>query len=113
LAFPLQNIILNNSKVQTIYNTAFEEFVPQTVVPVESVSTEVLQQQLDQIQLENETLKTHLDTLIVQEADNTTSVDKLATKQVILELRKALGQGRVDSDFSEDFPYTPLRKEKI
>jgi hypothetical protein len=114
LAFPLQNVILNNSKVETMYNTSFEEFVPQTTqVEVSSQTMDNLQQQLDIIQSENESLKTQLDDLIIQNESSGSAADQMATKQVILELRKAVGQGRVDSDFSEDFPYTPIRKETI
>lgn len=114
LAFPLQNVILNNSKVETMYNTSFEEFVPQPTQPeVSSQTIDNLQQQLDVIQSENESLKTQLDSLIVQNESSGSAADQMATKQVILELRKAVGQGRVDSDFSEDFPYTPIRKETI
>ena len=111
LAFPLQNVLLKDSKVQTFYNTSFEEFVPEVVAPP-TVSNENLQQQLDQIQSENDTLKSQLDSLIVQSESSGSNIDQIASKQVVLELRKALGQGRVESDFSEDFPYTPIRKEK-
>ena len=44
---------------------------------------------------------------------NGTVADQMASKQVILQLRKTVGQGRVDSDFSDTFPYTPISKPKI
>jgi len=114
LAFPLQNVILNNSKVETMYNTSFEEFVPQTTqVETSAQAVDNLQQQLDIIQSENASLKIQLDDLIVQNESSGSVADQMATKQVILELRKAVGQGRVDSDFSDDFPYTPILKETI
>lgn len=112
LSFPLRNVVYNNIKLQSFYDPTFVEFVPP---PSSSVSANVdeVQQKVDVLEEENTSLKTQLDTLTTQSESNETSADKLATKQVILELRKALGQGRVDSDFSEDFPYAPIRKEKI
>lgn len=110
VAFPLVNVVLNNPKVNSFYNPDFEEFIPSTssLAPVQD--TEVLEQQLAELQAENDNLKTQLDSVIAQGSDSTSAVDSMATKQVILELRKTLGQGRVDSDFSEEFPYTPFRK---
>ena len=110
-AFPLQNVIYDNSKIKTMYDVEFTEFVPQTVV-TESVSKDDLQQQLDVVQQENITLKAQLDTVVSQNEASGSAADQMAIKQVILELRKAVGQGRVDSDFSETFPYTPVRKNK-
>lgn len=109
VAFPLQNVIYDNSKIKTMYNVEFEEFVPQ-VSNVSTVNTDELQQQLNSVQQENEILKTQLDTLVSQDTVVSSGTNQLAVKQVILELRKTLGQGRVDSDFSDTFPYTPIRK---
>jgi len=111
VAFPLQNPVYDNSKIETMYNVNFEEFVPQVIQDTqESVSN--LQQQLDIVQQENVTLKTQLDSVITQNEVSGSVADQMATKTVILELRKALGQGRVETDFSEDFPYTPIVKNK-
>jgi hypothetical protein len=109
VAFPLNNIYYNNSKIKNIYNTVFEEFVPLAQTSSQN-TTIVLQDQLIILQQENNDLKTALDNVIMQNGASQSEADQLATKQVILELRKALGQGRVDSNFSEDFPYTPLLK---
>lgn len=110
LAFPLQNVIYNPNKISTLYNIQFEEFIPAVVEPVIDVNG--LQQQLDIIEQENITLKTQLDSLISNSNSNSTAADQESAKQVIFELRKALGQGRVDSDFSDTFPYTPIIKIK-
>jgi len=109
LAFPLQNVIYNPLKIKTMYNIEFEEFIPQVVVEPSS-SSDNLQQQLDIIQQENITLRSQLDSVISQNETESSVADQIATKQVILELRKAVGQGRVESDFSDTFPYTPIRK---
>jgi len=111
VAFPLKNVIYNSSKIKTLYNTEFEEFIPQVVVTSDQ-NTDNLQQQLDSVQQENIALKSQLDLVIAQNEDSGSAADQMAAKQVILELRKAVGQGRVDSDFSETFPYTPIRKPK-
>lgn len=109
IAFPLSNIVYNKSKIETMYNTAFEEFIPQTIVQT-TAAEDNLQQQLDVIQQENVTLKTQMDSIIAQSETNGSAADQMAIKQVILDLRKAVGQGRVESDFSDTFPYTPIRK---
>lgn len=94
-----------------MYVVDFQEFIPQTSTPItSSVLIADLQQQIDVIQQENDTLKTQLDGVISQSDSSSSAADKLAVKQVILQLRKAVGQGRVDSDFSDTFPYTPIIK---
>lgn len=110
MAFPLQNVIYDNTKIRTMYDVDFQEFIPQTSSLNSTSSVEDLQQQLDVVQEENNTLKTQLDNVIAQNQDSGSAADQLAIKQVILELRKAVGQGRVDSDFSDSFPYTPINK---
>jgi hypothetical protein len=112
LSIPLQNVVYNKNKLDSFYNSEFQEFVPvQTKVSL--ATTEETKQQVNLLTEENESLKTQLDSLTVQSNTDASGAEKLATKQVILELRKAVGQGRVDSDFSEDFPYSPIRKETI
>lgn len=112
LAFPLQNIVYNNAKIETFYNPDFEEFVPTTTSSLAETTASIntLQQQLDIVRQENTTLKSQLDSIIAQNQTSGSAADQLAVRQVILELRKTLGQGRVDSDFSTTFPYTPILK---
>ena len=110
VAFPLQNVIYDTSKIETMYNVEFEEFVPQVLAA--AVTSEDMQQQLDVVQQENITLKAHLDSVVAQNEASGSAADQMAVKQVILELRKAVGQGRIETDFSEAFPYTPIRKVK-
>lgn len=109
VAFPLQNAVFDNSKIETMYNVNFEEFIPQTEA-TSSVNVDDLLQQITTIQSENESLKTQLDYVVVQ-SETASAADQLAAKQVILELRKALGEGTLDTDFSDTFPYTPIRKD--
>lgn len=110
VSFPLINTVTNNSKISGFYKIEFEEFIPTTSSLEPTVSGDVIQTQMNAIEAENESLKTQLNSLIANSSQDTSAPTADATKQVILELRKALGQGRVDSDFSETFPYTPFRK---
>jgi hypothetical protein len=107
LALPLKNPVYNNSKIEAFYDPTFTEFIPapETI----EVSNDV-QKQVNVLEEENATLKSQLETLTSQSESDDSAADRLATKQVILELRKSLGEGRVDSDFSEDFPYAPIGK---
>lgn len=109
VAFPLQNAVFDNSKIKTMYNVNFEEFIPETEA-TSSINVDDLLQQITIIQTENESLKTQLDS-VVNQSETATAADQLAAKQVILELRKALGEGTLDTDFSDTFPYTPIRKD--
>jgi hypothetical protein len=110
LSIPLVNIIYNNNKLNTFYDPKFVEFIPTVSPTVSAVNVDDLQQQLNTVQQENTTLKNQLDTIIVQNESNSSVADQMAIKQVILELRKNLGEGRVESDFSSTFPYTAIRK---
>jgi len=109
LALPLQNVIYNNNKIKTFFNVEFEEFISQPIGNSVEI-TSSLETQFQVIQQENISLKTQLDDLIFQNETSGSLADQMAIKQVILELRKALGQGRVESDFSDTFPYTSIKK---
>lgn len=110
LKLPLTNVVYNNAKIEKFYDPTFTEFVSSATALPAIIEPNIndLQNQLDVIQQENAALKTQLDALILQNQDNTTASDAAATKQIILVLRKALGQGRIDSNFANTFPYIPL-----
>ena len=112
LSLPISNIIYNNSKIKQFYDPNFTEFTPHIKKEETADQIEFLTQQLNLIQREKEGLQSQLDAIVAQNTKLTdeTGPNKLAIKQVILELRKALGQGRVESDFSDTFPYTPIIK---
>jgi hypothetical protein len=110
LSLPLLNIKYNNTKIVAFQKPVFEEFVPSTVIT--PTNTEELQQQLNVVSDENISLKQQLDSLVSNSEVNSKDADSMAMKQVILELRIRLGEGRFDSDFSADFPYMPIIKEK-
>ena len=108
LKLPLTNVVYNKSKIEKFYDPTFQEFIPTTVVTASAVNVDDLQAQLGVIQQENITLKSQLDTIISQSETTSASSDSQVVKQIILELRIALGQGRVAANFSNTFPYAPL-----
>jgi hypothetical protein len=111
VAFPLYDVVFNDKKVDSFYNPEFEEFIPMTSsYTTSSIDANALNRQMALLQTENDQLKVQLDNAIANSETSGSLADQMAIKQVILELRKALGQGRVDSDFSDTFPYTALRK---
>jgi hypothetical protein len=109
LSLPLSNFVYDNSKVVSFYDPTFTEFVPPTTVSSD-ISAEQLQGDLEAAQQENAMLTEQLNSLIAVNESTPSLSEQMASKQVILELRRSLGQGRVDSDFSGDFPYAPLNK---
>ena len=111
LSIPLQNFNYKQTKVDSYYSGKFTEFLPTEVTQSNSATTLVQSTQESELESENKSLKLQLDSLTLESEDDSTSANKEATKEVILELRKSLGQGRVDSDFISEFPYSPIRKD--
>ena len=110
LSLPLTNVLYNNTKIQSFYDVNFEEFIPTTGSAPITSSVDDLNSQLNTLQQENQQLQTQLDDMIAQSSTSNPAADSEASKQVIIELRKQLGQGRVDTDFASTFPYTPIKK---
>ena len=108
LALPLTNVVYDNAKIKKFYDPNFLEFSPDTGSVESTASLDTLTQQLGIIQQENSTLKVQLDNLIAESGNTSNASDSQVVKQVILELRKAVGQGRIDANFSDTFPYAPL-----
>lgn len=113
IAFNLINFKYDENKITSFYDSEFKEFIPteQTQKSVDQINVDQIQEELTSEKLKNEELTSKLNDLIDQTNNNDSTAKTLATKQVILELRKALKQGNVDSDFSEDFPYAPIKKQ--
>lgn len=111
VAFGLNNFVYDDGKISGFYSPVFTEFLPvATSSNYTQADVQVLQDQLDTANTQGLLLQDQLNQLIaVNETTQPTGRDE-ATKQVILELRESLGQGHVESDFSPDFPYTPLSK---
>jgi len=109
--FNLHNIKYNSEKANSLYSVEFEEFVPVKSKKVDVKSTEELSTALKSTEEENATLKLELEQYINDSSKSNNISNDLAIKQVILELRKKLNEGRVDSDFSEEFPYSAIFKK--
>ena len=106
VAFPLQNVFYDANKIESFYDPNFTEF---QMSPISgTVDVVSIQNQMEVIQAENVTLKSQLNTILSAEIVSDESGNVEATKRLILELRKALGEGQVDSDFSNVYPYAPL-----
>jgi hypothetical protein len=76
-----QQILVVNQDLQNSYNTAI---------------------------VENQALKNSLGDLIAIVEANPAQAESMAQKDLIINLRIQLGQGKTSSDFSPDFPYAPL-----
>jgi hypothetical protein len=81
--------------------------VPPSDVPIASN----VEDQLSIAQEENAALRFQLQSVIDNTDESEVAATQVAVRQVVLELRKAIGEGRVDSDFSDTFPYTPIKKD--
>lgn len=106
LSIPLIDFEYDNQKVNSFYNTTFSEFIP-TVEEPQTTTENLISSNLE---TENRELKEKLSLLIERVDENITESERLAIKQVILELRIALKQGIAERDFSTTFPYLPITK---
>jgi len=107
LSLPLMNSVYDSKAIESYYSVEFEEFLPaEEEVGETEIQPSVFVEELENVKAENEELKERLENLILASEDNVTEAERQATKDVILELRKALNQGVEDRDFSEEFPYT-------
>lgn len=106
LSVPLIDYVYDNQKINSFYNTEFSEFIPTTSIS----ETIVKSQESVNLETENVELKDRLLLLTEKLDENITESERLAIKQVILELRIALKQGVAERDFSTTFPYLPITK---
>jgi hypothetical protein len=105
VAFNLRDFIYNPSKISSFYDVNFTEFVPQStssVVPPVTPDPEELA-----AALENAQLSAQLDQLISQNEQVSNTAITQAVKDIIIDLRIQLGEGKSESDFEEEFPYNP------
>lgn len=106
LSIPLIDFEYDNQKVNSFYNTTFSEFIP-TIEESQTTTESLVPSNLEN---ENKELKEKLSLLIERVDENITESERLAIKQVILELRISLKQGIAERDFSTTFPYLPITK---
>jgi hypothetical protein len=107
VSIPLADYAYNLAKITSFYDLDFKEFIP-TVTVIDTAP--VVSSEVTQLTQENQDLRTKLDVLTATSDANITESEKLAIKQIILDLRIQLKQGIADRDFSTTFPYLPLTK---
>lgn len=108
VSIPISNYVYDNNKISSFYNLQFTEFINEKLVV--GLIEPVINPVVEELQFENESLKEQLTTLTNNSTNSMNDSEKLAFKQVIIDLRIALNQGNSALDFSEDFPYTPIKK---
>lgn len=111
LGLPLLCTERNNAKILSFYDPTFTEFFPSVPENTTAKTIEEVQTELDNMTVQNEQLVGQLNTLIAVNESSPSVANEAASKSLILELRKKLGQGRINSDFSIEFPYAPIAKE--
>jgi len=108
ISIPLIDYIYDDTKINSFYDTEFSEFIPETNSTEIFSENQVFSNQ--NLEIENRELKNRLDLLTEKVDENITESERLAIKQVIIELRIALKQGVSERDFSTIFPYLPITK---
>jgi hypothetical protein len=113
LSLPLLDFVYDNKSIESYYDVTFTEFVPleENEEVNQQVASEELSQTNDALVQENEQLKTQLNELITSSEDDSTAAQKEAIKQVVIDLRIKLGEGKEEKEFNEEFPYTAKKVE--
>lgn len=101
IKFGLQNYLYNNEQIAMLYDVEIKEFsIPTTVVSVTKPGDTT-----SQLAQENESLRNQLNAIIAADNQNSASAVIDASKDVIINLRIKLNEGKTSDDFSDAFPY--------
>ena len=103
---PLKTFVYNNNKILDSNTTEFNEL--QTLQAQEKRDVNEILQQYNNLLAENRILNETVNTLVEKYENNDDKQVISAMKSEIINLRIRLGQGKVPSDFSDDFPFLPL-----
>jgi hypothetical protein len=106
ISIPLSMYEYDSSKISNFTDVTFTEFIPESPVLETSQTSRSSTEVTTNTQI-TET-QSELNNIISSQSPTQTESEKLAIKQVILELRKKLGEGTDNSDFLDEFPYTAL-----
>jgi hypothetical protein len=110
-AFSLTNLNYDQSKILSFYNPEFTEFVKPKVT--ESISRgDDVELEIQNLKTENSVLLAQLNELIAQSEMTSNVATEQLIKNIILNLRVNLGQGKIEADFNTEFPYLPLPSEE-
>lgn len=100
ISYSLQNWVYKNDQIESLYDVNISEFT----IPTENVSV-LVDNNVSQLTQENNSLKEQLNAIIDATNQNSSSALIDASKDVIVQLRIQLKEGKAISDFSDVFPY--------
>lgn len=101
IKFELRNYLYNNEQIKMLYDVDIKEFAkPTSTIVVSTTDTTV-----NQLAQENEILRNQLNAVIAADNQNSASAVVDASKNVIINLRIKLNEGKTSDDFSDEFPY--------
>lgn len=103
---PLKTIVYNDDKILDSNSFDFTEL--QTLQVEEKRNTAAVLEQYNNLLEENRILNQTVNDLIEKYENNDDKQVINAQKDTIIALRTQLGQGKVPSDFGDDFPFLPL-----
>lgn len=103
---PLKTFVYNTEKILDSNQSEFSEL--QTLQSEEKRNTTLLLEQYNNLLEENRILNQTVNDLIEKYENNDDKQVINALKETIISLRIQLGQGKVPSDFGDDFPFLPL-----
>jgi hypothetical protein len=103
---PLKTFVYNENKIVDSNSSDFTEL--QTPETQQKQNINDVLQQYNELLAENRILNQTVNELVEKYENNDDKQVIDAQKNTILNLRIQLGQGKVPSDFSDDFPFLPL-----
>jgi hypothetical protein len=103
---PLKTFVYNENKIVDSNSSDFTEL--QTPETQQNQNINDVLQQYNELLAENRILNQTVNELVEKYENNDDKQVIDAQKNTILNLRIQLGQGKVPSDFSDDFPFLPL-----
>jgi hypothetical protein len=103
---PLKTFVYNENKIVDANATEFTEL--QTIQQEEKRNIDEILTQYNNLIEENRILNQTVNSLVEKYENNDDKQVIAAMKSEMIDLRIKLGQGKVPSDFSDDFPFLPL-----
>lgn len=101
IKFELQNYLYKNNEIAMLYDVEIKEFA----IPTPTVTISNNNNNTSQLVQENEILRNQLNAVIAADNQNSASAVIDASKDVIINLRIKLNEGKTTDDFSDSFPY--------
>jgi len=101
IEFGLKNYLYNNEQIKLLYDVDIKEFAK----PTSSIVINTTDTTVSQLTQENESLRNQLNAVIAADNQNSASAVVDASKDVIINLRIKLNEGKTSDDFSDEFPY--------